>query len=143
MSDDIEFDLAALNAFLDAGAKAAQRAVELTATEVWGNVGREAPVDHGRLAGSFQLEQRGDLEWAVFSNVEYALAVHEGTSPYEIFPVNAQALRFVINGQVIFAQKVSHPGIPANPYGDRAVEAAQSRVDEFIEIALQEAGVFT
>ena len=114
------------------------RAVEMTALEVWGNLAREAPVDHGRLAGSFQLEQVGDNQWRIVSGVDYALAVWEGTQPHRIEPVNAQALRFEIAGEVIFAKWVDHPGTEGDDYPGRAFDAAQERVDEFIQIAIDE-----
>lgn len=44
--------------------------------------------------------------------------VDEGTlGPYEIRPVNANALRFEANnGDIIFAKKVTHPGIEARNF---------------------------
>ena len=114
---------------------AVERAVELAAIELWGNLKAEAPVDHGRLAGSFQLEGEG-LNYAITSGVEYALAVSEGTDPHEIVPVEAQALRFVVEGEVIFARRVQHPGTPGDPYIDRSIEQVQARVPEFVEMAL-------
>lgn len=114
-------------------------AIKYTATEVWGNIRKEAPVDHGRLAGSFQLDQVDDLTYRIWSGVEYALAVHEGTKPHVIEPKNKKALYW--DGAKHPVKRVMHPGTQANPYADRAIEQASSRMNEFISRALREVGV--
>lgn len=114
-------------------------AIKYTATEVWGNVRKEAPVDHGRLAGSFQLDQVDDLSYRIWSGVEYALAVHEGTKPHVIEPKKKKALYW--DGARHPVKRVMHPGTQANPYADRAIEQASSRSDEFISRALREVGL--
>lgn len=114
-------------------------AIKYTATEVWGNVRKEAPVDHGRLAGSFQLDQVDDLTYRIWSGVEYALAVHEGTPPHEIRPKRKKALYW--KGASHPVKRVMHPGTQANPYADRAIEQASGRSDEFISRALREVGL--
>lgn len=113
-------------------------AIKYTATEVWGNIRKEAPVDHGRLAGSFQLDQVDDLTYRIWSGVEYALAVHEGTKPHVIEPKNKKALYW--DGAKHPVRRVMHPGTQANPYADRAIEQASSRMNEFISRALREVG---
>ena len=113
-------------------------AIKYTATEVWGNIRKEAPVDHGRLAGSFQLDQVDDLTYRIWSGVEYALAVHEGTKPHVIEPKNKKALYW--DGAKHPVRRVMHPGTQANPYADRAIEQASSRKNEFISRALREVG---
>lgn len=76
------------------------RALELTAGEVWAGIRKHAPVDHGRLAGSFQMRNGGDeLTKIIYTNVSYALAVHNGTGIYgesgqPIQPTTAGALKF-------------------------------------------------
>ena len=114
-------------------------AIKYTATEVWGNVRKEAPVDHGRLAGSFQLDQVDDLTYRIWSGVEYALAVQEGTPPHEIKPKRKKALYW--EGARHPVKRVMHPGTQANPYADRAIEQAEGRQDEFISRALREVGL--
>lgn len=48
--------------------------------------------------------------------------VHDGTRPHTIRPRNAQVLRFVVDGRVVFARVVHHPGTRARPFIQRAVE---------------------
>lgn len=45
-----------------------------------------------------------------------AMMHHEGTRAHRIVPVRAQALRFVKNGKVIYAQQVWHPGTQPNRF---------------------------
>lgn len=137
---DFEADTSALEEFGEAGVRVIRRAVELTAVDLWGNVQEEAPKITTRLAGSWFLEQRGE-DWIIATNVHYAPYVHEGTDPYTIEPVSARALRFEIAGDVIFAKRVEHPGISANPFTDRAVQRTEARLQEFAEIAVQEEGL--
>lgn len=72
------------------------------------------PVDTGRLRQSIREgEQRftgpRTITGSVTANTRYAAAVHEGRRARTIRPRNAQALRFVIGGRVVFA-KVVHQG---------------------------------
>lgn len=114
------------------------RAVDLTAIEVFGNIIRESPIDYGRLAGSFSIEQIDDLSWRIYTDVEYAEAVQTGTQPHVIEPKNGRALAFSMNGQTVIVKRVNHPGTKANPYITRALDGAKSRTDEFIQRAIRE-----
>ncbi len=82
---------------------AAERTLDLTSQELWGETRQEAPVDTGRLAGSFLLEKRSPFLHAVYTMVEYAWDVHE-----------------------------------RNPYGKRAVEQTEQRIDEFAQMVVDE-----
>lgn len=55
----------------------------------------------------------------------YVLPHHDGSGPHVIRPRRAKALRFVINGRVIFAAKVNHPGSPGTRFLTRALPAAR------------------
>jgi hypothetical protein len=84
-----------------------------------------APVDTGRLRSSGKIRYSGFFGFrpkaTVVFDVDYAEAVHNGTRPHTIRPRNAQALRFVIGGRVVYAKVVHHPGTKPNPFLERAV----------------------
>lgn len=128
-------------AFVKQGMDAIERAMKYISMDLWSNVAKEAPKDHGRLAGSFTAEKKTDFIWAVVSPVEYAMAVAEGTGIYgksgkPITPKNAKALVFEINGQKIFTQSVK--GQKANKYDERAVARTKGRVQSLIDRAARE-----
>lgn len=123
------------------GSRAVDKAIQLMATEIWGNVGREAPVDEGRLAGSWELDREGPYSWRIHTNVLYASYVHEGTGIYgpagrRIVPVRAQVLAFEWMGQLWFRKSVA--GQRANPFADRAIDKAAPRAQEFADMAIAE-----
>lgn len=82
---------------------------------------QDVPVKTGRLGQSIR---EGDVKTtgpysaggSVSANTHYALYVHEGTRPHVIRPRRAKALRFVVGGRVVFAQRVNHPGTRARPF---------------------------
>lgn len=45
-----------------------------------------------------------------------SLLHHEGTRPHIIRPVRRKRLRFIVNGRVVFATRVRHPGTRPNKY---------------------------
>lgn len=122
------------------------------AIDFWGNIRREAPVNHGRLSGSFDLRRENDLVYHITSGVIYAMAVYSGTGirgninlgasgePFDIFPVKKKALYWTGADHPVKAV-YDHPGMRSNPYIDRAADSTRSRVDEFISRAMVEMGV--
>lgn len=122
------------------------------ATDFWGNLKRESPVRHGRLAGAWVLEQYSELSYHVKNGVEYAMAVYSGTGTrgdvslgasgvsYDIFPVRKKALFWPGADHPVKAV-YNHPGMRSNPYVDRAAETTRTRIDEFISRAMREMGV--
>lgn len=58
----------------------------------------------------------------VFNDADYAAAVHDGSGPYTIRPRKKKALRFVVEGRVVFAKSVRHPGTKARPFLAKAAE---------------------
>lgn len=46
----------------------------------------------------------------VGSSLDYAYFVHEGTKPHIITPNSGRMLRFKIQGKVVYARAVRHPG---------------------------------
>lgn len=81
------------------------------------------PVDTGTLRAGNQMavarQAPGAVGW-VYNNVQYADAVHDGSGPYTIRPKRGKALRFVVDGQVVFARSVRHPGTRGRPWITRA-----------------------
>lgn len=92
-----------------------------------------APVDTGRLRASIgPPEYRRTFtlrpEVSVVAHTDYAKYVHDGTRPHTIRPRQAQALRFLVGGRVVYAKVVNHPGTRARPFLDQAArEIAGSR----------------
>lgn len=121
--------------------RALRRSHDLTAQDVWGNIRENSPKDHGRLAGSWTLQRVSEMYSTVGTSVKYALVQNDGSDPYEIFPRNARALRFTVGGSVIFAKRVSHPGIRGKQYIEKSIEQTNARAREFVEIALEEEGL--
>lgn len=130
-------DLDAVKAKIHQATSSAHR---LLATEVWGNIREKAPQDHGRLAGSFHLSG-GDMESTIGSNVVYAAVQEEGRGPYRIWPRNGPRMTFQINGNWVSFEYIDHPGIPAQRYIERSIEAAEARIPTFVSQALRREGL--
>lgn len=68
-----------------------------------------------------EIKTRSEMAGAEFSGAVYTalphgVFLHTGTKAHAIVPRKKQALRFVANGKFVFARRVRHPGIRANPY---------------------------
>jgi hypothetical protein len=85
-----------------------------------------APVDTGRLRASIKSKRSSFFSLrpkvTVYSLVEYAAYVNDGTRRHPIRAKNAKALRFRVNGRVVYAKAVMHPGTKPRPFLDRALE---------------------
>lgn len=88
-------------------------------------------VKSGRLRGSIR-RQSGANQYGAYVHVvagipgvtDYLQWHHFGAAPHVIRPRRARALRFEINGRIVFATKVNHPGNRAVPFLTRALDAA-------------------
>lgn len=84
------------------------------------------------------MKEIGDGEASVQALAPYAMYVVKGTAPHEIRPVNASVLAFMVGGRMVFTPLVRHPGTKPNPFMQRAVEDARSKVEEtFAELWLE------
>lgn len=97
--------------------------------------------DTGRLRQSILYELHGS-QAHVGTNVEYA-RIHElggTTAPHLIVPRKAKALRFEIDGNVVFRASVKHPGsvIPARPYLQPALEAKTPEINAAFDRVIRE-----
>lgn len=77
------------------------------------------------IVAEFVRSSENSARWDIVSTAKYSKFVESGTRPYVIVPVRATALRFVINGQVIFAKKVRHPGSAARSFMSQAYLKAE------------------
>jgi hypothetical protein len=80
------------------------------------------PVDKGALRNDISVDLREDK---VYNTLDYAVYQNFGTEgPYVIEADEAEALRFEVGGETVFAQAVLHPGVPATYYmTDAALDA--------------------
>lgn len=62
--------------------------------------------------------------WAVGTFSPVGRFLEEGTRPHIIRPVRAKALRFEVDGEVVFARLVHHPGTSPSPWLAPAFERA-------------------
>lgn len=80
------------------------------------------PVDTGELRNSLAVVVMGDRV-RIGPTADHGVYVEFGTRPHEIRPRSAGALRFTINGRVVYAKVVHHPGTKAQPFVRPAFEA--------------------
>lgn len=76
----------------------------------------------------------GSVTWEILSPALYSKFVEEGTRPHDIRPVNAQALRFVIGGRLVFASVVHHPGGRPYPFMSQGLLKAERVMTRELEI---------
>jgi len=77
------------------------------------------PVDTGNLRASHQFrltESASKITGEVFTNVNYALAVHEGRRAVTIYPKTKQALAFRWHGQQFVRKSVFQPARRGRPW---------------------------
>ena len=107
-----------------------------------GPLAEETPRLTGKLARStyFMIEteqggQRLEIRQPAKtpSGQFYGFWVREGTPPHDIFPKQARALRFEMDGQIIFAKHVRHPGSKPNPYHRRVFQKLLPNVQNIIK----------
>jgi hypothetical protein len=88
----------------------------------------------GLLAESIRSEistsdmDEGTITVEVGTPVPYAHYYADGTPPHVIVPKRAKALRFVSGGQVIFTQKVQHPGTQPHTFLAESLTVIATRV---------------
>jgi hypothetical protein len=138
MTIEVTVDNSGLMEIVDRFPGVVERAIELTATEVHGNIRQESPIDHGRLAGSWQLQELNPLAYGISSEVEYRFYVNDGTPAHDIEPKSAKALAFEVDGEMVFCKRVHHPGTHGTYYIDWAIDDAEGRIDEFADRSIQE-----
>lgn len=84
-------------------------------------------VDTTRLIRSIRRE-RGegfvDIVAGIPGQTPYTMWHHDGTRPHIVRPRRAKALRFVVNGRVVYAARVRHPGTRGSRFLTRALSAA-------------------
>lgn len=86
-----------------------------------------------RIGGDPKAQRLEVLQPAMTEDgVFYGVFVREKTEPHIIRPRKAKALRFEIEGDIVFAQKVNHPGSPANPYHERVLSRLRGPIQEVV-----------
>lgn len=141
---ELEFKLDELRKYTDLVKKVYGKAVSLLAQDLWANIGKEAPTDHGKLAGNWLIERMAnEYDWRIYTMTKYALFVHEGTGVYGprgdvIRPKSAKALSFEWKGKNYVVRYVR--GQKPNPYVDRAMQRSQQRIHEFVLTAIDQSG---
>ena len=114
-----------------------QKLVEKLADMAYASAFFGAPWKTGKLAGSI-VKEMGDGEASIQALAPHAVYVVKGTRPHEIRPVNALVLAFEVGGRMVFTHLVRHPGTQPNPFMQRAVEDARSKIGEaFAELWLE------
>lgn len=68
------------------------------------------PVRSGLMRQSWYVTEQDELNSSLSNRAPYFLYFIEGTSPHEIRPQFASALRFQVGTDVVFTKLVNHPG---------------------------------
>lgn len=113
------------------------RMMDLWGTDFLTIVDDEVPVKTHNLQWSIPANtQRGDWQWIIGTNVEYASYVHEGTGPH-IIKGNPYLFWSGADHPVT---SVIHPGTPENPFFDRTLDQTESKLEDYLTEAMGDIG---
>lgn len=89
----------------------------------------------GNLRRSITKEVTNASRGRVYVQAEYGLPVETGTRPHVILPKKRKMLAFKINGKMVFARKVNHPGSRPYPYMEPAfIEEGPKILDNYAKM---------
>ena len=77
-----------------------------------------------------------DNEGTVYLDSDVAVFQHEGTKAHLIVPRFKKVLRFAVNKKFVFAKRVQHPGIKADPFLYNAADKMLPTITSRFETAL-------
>ena len=134
-----ELQAAALRAPIVAASEIS-KATEKSMIAIWNNALKEAPVNKQTGGGNLRQNIRGRMTGrfvgVVQSFANYSNVVLEGSRPHLIQVRNARVLANKRTGQ-FFGKVVHHPGTKPNPFFERAVADSESKINEYVGVALQ------
>jgi hypothetical protein len=139
MSDDalqIEVDSSEVQAMLDRAKAGIPQLIDEVAIELRTDLIAESGRASSRVADSWALDQMGDLESKVSSDVFFAGWLARGTRGHG--PVTKPLLVFAIDGVGIHTRFVQ--GIKADPFDERAKTAAVAAMPSILDRLVVEAG---
>ena len=115
--------------------------VTATATSVWRDAAKSAPIDTGHLRRSIGppavVTTWGSVRATVGARAVYAAHVEFGTRAHVIRPRRAKLLRFFSrSGGVVFAKRVRHPGTRPRPYLLPALRRHESKMRVALRAAI-------
>lgn len=105
--------------------------------------GQVLQVRTGTLRNSIQVrftDSESEIRGDVFTNLEYA-AVHEygGRGRYRIVPRRARALRFELNGEIVFRHSVNHPAAKPRPFMAPSLAENAGKIAEGLRASIERA----
>lgn len=116
------------------------RQAVLSATE---EVADYATQHHGFKSRTGNLERsitsihsRDGLKgWVTIDRTQapYGTYVHQGYGAFTIVPRNKKVLRWVQNGEFVFAKRVRHPGYKGDPFLFNALDASKDKVEKIFD----------
>jgi HK97 gp10 family phage protein len=117
-----------------------QKLIERVTGIAWAKAFYGAPIKTGYLASTIYKQVSGG-EGTVGIGASYGKFVVEGTAPHEIQAPIGGVLSFLVAEKRVFTPIVHHPGTKPNPFMQKAVDEARSKVDEtFAELWLELVG---
>ena len=93
---------------------------------------RNVPVRTGRLRNSITREV-SDTSAVIRTNSGYGRFVNDGTAPHIIYPRNGRFLRFEIQGKVIYAKRVRHPGFIGRKFVEQTLQESMPKIMELLK----------
>jgi hypothetical protein len=98
-----------------------------------------APKRTGAYSESIFAEKVGDLKFIFGSRSPYAPPIEFGTTAHFILPRHVRVLRFEVDGEIVFAKLVMHPGTAPQLIIHRTKKDFQSKIYEAIRDGVREA----
>lgn len=143
MSVEITIDTSEVDRLLAAmvdGIEPLKRGMLESAAEIYLDHMRAILTEHintGETLNSTTAEDLGD-SFLIGPNTGKSLFLDQDTSAHDIYPVNAQALRFELpDGTIIFAKHVYHPGSTGIHYVDETLEQGEDEIRDMMDAAIQ------
>lgn len=93
---------------------------------------RNVPVRTGKLRDSITREVY-DSNAIIRTSSGYGRFVNDGTRPHIILPRFGRFLRFEINGRVIYAKRVHHPGFTGRRFVEATLAESMPKIIELIK----------